>query len=74
MNMQEKALLKSKIEKAALVSFDVFDTLLFRKTNTPETIFDLVGNHFKIDGFRKLRMDMQNEASRRAYGLEDAYA
>ena len=67
MNMQEKALLKSKIEKAALVSFDVFDTLLFRKTNTPETIFDLVGNHFKIDGFRKLRMDMQNEASRRAW-------
>ena len=57
MNEQAKALLKSKIDQATLVSFDVFDTLLYRKTNTPETIFDLVGRHFHIDGFRKLRMD-----------------
>lgn len=67
MKEQEKALLKEKIDKAKLISFDVFDTLLFRKTNTPEAIFDLVGRHFGIHGFRKLRMDMQNEASRRAY-------
>ena len=67
MNEQDKALLKSKIDQAVLVSFDIFDTLLFRKTNTPETVFDLVGKHFQIHGFRKLRMDEQNEASRRAY-------
>ena len=67
MKEQEKVLLKKKIDKAKLVSFDVFDTLLFRKTNTPETVFDLVGKHFEIHGFRKLRMDEQNEASRRAY-------
>lgn len=67
MDEQQKALLKNKIDKAALVSFDIFDTLLFRKTNTPETVFDLVGKHFQIHGFRKLRMDEQNEASRRVY-------
>lgn len=67
MNEQSRALLKSKIDRAKVVSFDIFDTLLFRKTNTPETIFDLVGRHFGIHGFRKLRMDEQNEASRRAY-------
>ena len=67
MNEQTKALLKSKIGEAKVVSFDVFDTLLFRKTNTPETIFELVGKHFQIHGFRKLRMDAQDEASRRAY-------
>lgn len=67
MNEQMKALLKSKIDRASVVSFDVFDTLLFRKTNTPETVFDLVGRHFGIHGFRKLRMDMQNVASARAY-------
>lgn len=67
MKEQEKVLLKSKIDKATLISFDIFDTLLFRKTNTPETVFDLIGRHFKIHGFRKLRMDEQNEASRRAY-------
>lgn len=67
MNGQTNALLKEKIDRASLVSFDIFDTLLFRKTNTPETIFDLVGKHFGIHGFRKLRMDAQNEASARAY-------
>lgn len=67
MNEQTRQLLKNKIDEAKLISFDVFDTLLFRKTNTPETVFDLVGKHFGIHGFRKLRMDEQNEASRRAY-------
>lgn len=67
MNEQNKALLKGKIDRAKVISFDIFDTLLFRKTNTPETVFDLVGRHFGIHGFRKLRMDEQNEASRRAY-------
>lgn len=67
MNEHSRALLKSKIDRAKVVSFDIFDTLLFRKTNTPETVFDLVGKYFGIHGFRKLRMDEQNEASRRAY-------
>lgn len=67
MNEQKKAMLKNKMEKATVISFDVFDTLLFRKTNTPETIFDLVGKHFAIHGFRRLRMEAQDEASRRAY-------
>lgn len=67
MNEQMKTLLKRKIDEATLVSFDIFDTLLLRRTNTPETVFDLVGRHFGIYGFRKLRMDAQNEASTRAY-------
>ena len=67
MNEQSRVLLKSKIDRAKVVSFDIFDTLLFRKTNTPETVFDLVGKHFGIHGFRKLRMDEQNTASARAY-------
>ena len=50
-----------------MISFDIFDTLLFRRTNTPETVFDLVGRHFGIYGFRKMRIDAQNEASTRAY-------
>ena len=66
MNEQAKAILKSKIDQAALVSFEAFGTLLYRRTNAPYTIFDLVGQHFHLDGFRKLRMDCQNEADRRA--------
>ena len=67
MDEKKKVQLKNLIDAARVVSFDIFDTLLFRKTNTPETVFDLVGKHFGIHGFRKLRMDEQNEASRRAY-------
>ena len=66
MNEQAKAILKSKIDQAALVSFEAFGTLLYRRTNAPDTIFDLVGQHFHLEGFRKLRMDCQNEADRRA--------
>ena len=67
MKEMDSVTLKKKIDDAKLVSFDIFDTLLFRKTNDPETIFDLVGRHFGIHGFRRLRMDEQNEASRRVY-------
>lgn len=67
MDLYEKKKLKEMIDKANVISFDVFDTLLFRKVNTPETIFDLIGNHFDIYGFRKLRIDEQNRASRIAY-------
>lgn len=67
MNDVEKKQLKKMIGEAELISFDMFDTLVFRRVNEPETIFDLVGKHFGIHGFRKLRMDEQNEASRRMY-------
>ena len=67
MDEKKKAQLKSLIDAAGLVSFDIFDTLLYRKTNTPEIIFDLVGKRFGIHGFRKMRMNAQDEASRRTY-------
>lgn len=63
MKEQEKILLKNKIQQAKLITFDIFDTLLFRKTNNPEIVFDIVGKHFGIHGFRKLRMDTQQNKS-----------
>ena len=68
MDLVEKQELKKKIDQAKVVSFDVFDTLLFRIVNTPETIFDLVGQKFQIPGFRLVRKWAQDEASRRVYG------
>lgn len=67
MNNFEKEELKRLIIEATVVSFDMFDTLVFRRVNAPETIFDLVGKHFGIHGFCKIRMAEQNEASRRVY-------
>lgn len=54
--------IEKKIDKAKVVSFDVFDTLLFRKVNSPEVIFDLVGKRFGIGGFREIRMRRQRYA------------
>lgn len=65
--MKEKDDLINKINNATLVSFDVFDTLIFRKTNNPETIFEIIGKNYDIPNFKKLRIDAQNEASRRIY-------
>ncbi len=65
MNLADRDKLYKLIDDARVVSFDVFDTLLYRKVNTPETIFELIGKHFNISGFKKLRIDSQNEASRR---------
>ena len=70
MNVREFAEIKKILNEVDLVSFDVFDTLIFRKTNTPELIFDLVGARFQIPNFCKLRMDEQNRASRQ---LADQY-
>ena len=67
MTDNEKNTLISLIDENDLISFDVFDTLLFRKTNTPEAVFDLVGEYCGIHGFRKQRMDAQEEASRRVF-------
>lgn len=67
MKQEEINAIKEKIDEATIVSFDVFDTLLFRKVNSPEVIFELVGKHFGIHGFRRVRIEGQDEANRRAY-------
>ena len=61
--------LKKLIDSAniEIVSFDVFDTLLFEKVDRREIIFDLVGQHYGIHGFRKLRVDGQKRADRSVY-------
>lgn len=67
--MTEQALttLKNKINDAEVISFDMFDTLVYRLTNTPEDIFKLVGEHFGIHGFVKIRMQEQNVISQKLF-------
>ena len=63
MQLADREKLIKLIDNAKVVSFDVFDTLLYRKVNTPETIFELIGKHFHINSFKRIRIDAQNEAS-----------
>ena len=58
-------LLESLIDGSAIVSFDVFDTLIFRLTSRPEDIFSIIGSKLGIKDFIKLRTKGQQEISRK---------
>ena len=74
MSITEKENLKKRIDNATSVFFDAIDTLLFRKVNEPEIIYDLVGKHFGIHGFRKLRIDAEKKAeSQGNVSLDEIY-
>lgn len=57
--------MKELIDKVEIVSFDIFDTLIRRIVNSPETVFDIVGKQFGILNFRELREKNQTLASQK---------
>ncbi len=56
-----------RIDAATVVSFDVFDTLFVRPLSDPEDAFDILGERFGIEGFRRIRCDAQIEAFRQMH-------
>ena len=60
--MNEKEI-KQLINEAEIISFDVFDTLLFRITSRPEDIFVLLGQKIGMSGFEEFRKKKQQEIS-----------
>jgi FMN phosphatase YigB (HAD superfamily) len=50
------------IDAAEVVSFDIFDTLFVRPLADPEDAFDMLGERFGIDGFRRIRREAQTKA------------
>ena len=58
--------IKHNIEKYDVISFDVFDTLIKRLTNTPEDIFEIIGDNFDILDFKNIRVKCQIAASLKA--------
>ena len=65
----------SEIRKYDVISFDVFDTLVLRKVDYPDCVFDLVGIKLGIDDFRTVRKMAENKTKDhvRFYGLEEIY-
>ena len=55
--------LKHQIDNAEVISFDVFDTLIKRIVNTPETVFELLGIMFDLYNFKTARQNYQMSAS-----------
>lgn len=71
----------SAVDRAAAVSFDIFDTLFLRPLADPEDVFDLLGERFGIPDFRQRRRAAQQlafvrmaQAGRREITLDDIYA
>jgi len=62
----DTARLKKLIQNADVVSFDVFDTLVMRIVNTPETIFEVTGAVCGLKDFAEKRQKLQQQASIKA--------
>ena len=72
MNQRQKKQLKNKIRQAQIVSFDLYDTLLFRKFRQPQDIFVWMECAVGIPGLAKEREKMQVRAARfyrKKYGV-----
>lgn len=77
----ESSSLDELIERAAVISFDFFDTLFVRPLANPEDAFDILGQQFSMPDFRDRRRAAQSEAFRRMHAtgrkeitLADIYA
>lgn len=68
---EDPRLLAHRLAQFDLVSFDVFDTLLLREVDDPQTAFSLVGAKLSYPDFRRLRVEAEllaREKNRRAGG------
>ncbi len=54
-----------KLAAADVISFDVFDTLLFRPFSHPADVFFLVGMELRYPDFRRIRMEAEESARRK---------
>lgn len=54
--------LAKRLKSYDIISFDIFDTLLFRTFSSPTDIFILVGEKLNINNFKKIRIDAERKA------------
>lgn len=58
--------LVSQLMEYDIVSFDIFDTLIFRPFSNPRDLFYILSRKFDILDFRKIRMDAENAARKQS--------
>jgi predicted HAD superfamily hydrolase len=69
---------KIKDDTIKVVSFDIFDTLLFRECDKPRSVFDIVGDDERVksyfdtkDAFREYRVSAEKKAIKNHKEIED---
>ena len=69
--------LKKMIEGAKVVCFDIFDTLLLRKIDEWEKVFDIVGKKYSIYDYKIIRKEVQklcaNKSNKKDFSFDDIY-
>jgi len=56
------AQIKSKIDQAEIISFDIFDTLLLRSVPHPQDVFTIIAQKYAIENFKKQRIKAEWKA------------
>lgn len=56
----------AKLERYDVVSFDIFDTLVFRAVNSPRDVFRLLESEWRIMGFAEKRVQAERRARERS--------
>jgi len=64
------ALLKSKIKKADIISFDVFDTLILRRVADPKDVFSIIGQKLGVLNYKLKREFAERVARSKKIGVE----
>ena len=59
--------LAERLAKYDVISFDVFDTLIFRPVSQPSDLFFFVGEELKYLDFCRIRMEMEQRARKEKY-------
>jgi len=68
---------KARLLKADVISFDLFDTLIFRDFSDPKVIFDMCGRALNFQGFKSARAGAEREiraSKEEEVTLEEIYA
>lgn len=55
-------IIKKRISRHRIISFDIFDTLLKRCAMRPEDVFEVVGNKFNLPNFKQKRLEAEKLA------------
>ena len=56
-----------------VISFDIFDTLVFRPFSEPTDLFYIVGQQINYMDFKRIRMEAEQEVRQRKYQKEGTY-
>lgn len=65
--------LAERLLKADVISFDIFDTLIFRPVCAPTDLFFFMGEKLKFMDFERIRREMEGRARQKAYKKTGSY-